>query len=624
VQSLSPLTLANFTAVVVVPKSKIELFYGGIWKTPELIVSYTGGQLLTNLSTSMGGAEPSLSVVAGSWSAEVYNPAAVFHPLHPTSSYTDVFEIGRKVRISAGIRVSGTDYFWPVMYGIIAKVDFNTVASTIQISGFDYSQVLADYKLREGVDLNFGGTRAFAIADGANIVTNGTFDVDLTGWTAYNGIIECVAGGYSGKCLAVSLDEAETDSLGYQRAKATLTGLVVGGKYRANFRVTRGTAVWKQFSLVVGTAENASDVLYSTGRCEDSGWLEVTVDFIATATTLYLALEKSSPGPEAPGSILFDELTIKQVQVREYPMTLTEYPSDPLARGCYLLSEMSSMGPPATYEYYYINEDYSWDRAGSILKFNPDWEMPVQTTVFVAYVYESQSPEDVVWAILANSGLYASAAAAEADAIFSATGITIDRVGFEAGTSGLEAIRRIAERCNYRFYFRYDGKPVFIPKPAIKADGAEDLALLKSHVDDLEYIKNDAEIFNRVTLTGELQDRESKDDLKDKAALMAEVSDATSIAKYGEKNLQITNSLWQTQPVIDAAAAAYLAELKTSKAYLRFALKTRPIPAEWGDTVKVEIPLTPGAGGVVVMERGIARDIKVNRFDRTILLEIAE
>jgi hypothetical protein len=623
VQSLGAATLPDFLSHVTQPRNKLEVYYGGSWQTPGAILSETKDTLMS-ISTSMGGAEPSLSVVAGSWSAEAYNPAAVFHPLHPTSSYTAVFEIGRKVRISAGIRVSGTDYFWPVMYGIIAKVDFNTVASTLQISGFDYSQVLADYKLREGVDLNFGGTRAFAIADGANIVTNGTFDVDLTGWTAYNGIITCVNGGYSGKCLSVELDGGTTDSLGYQRARQTLTGLTVGGKYRATFQVTRGSATWRQFAFVIGTVQNASDVIYSAGRAEESGWLAVTVDFIASAATLYLALEKASPGPEATGSMLFDSLEVKRIQVREYPMTLTEYPAVPLAKGCYLLSEMTDMGPPAVYDYFYINEDFTWDRAGSILKFVPDWEMPVQTTVFVAYVYEAQAPEDVVFAILANCGLYASAAAAEADAIFTATGITIDRVGFEAGTSGLEAIRRIAERCNYRFYFRYDGKPVFIPKPAIKADGLEELALLKSQIADVEYIRNDAEIYNRVTLTGELQDRETKDDLKDKAALTSEVSDATSIAKYGEKNLQITNTLWQTQAVIDAAAAAYLAELKTSKAYIRFGLKTCPIPVEWGDTVEVEIPLTPGVGGVVVTERGIVRDIKVNGFDRTILLEIAE
>jgi hypothetical protein len=300
-------------------------------------------------------------------------------------------------------------------------------------------------------------------------------------------------------------------------------------------------------------------------------------------------------------------------------MTTTEYPDDPAATGCWLLSEMTSMGPPATYDYYYINEDYSWDRAGSILTFNDDWTMPIQTTVYVAYVYEAQAPEDVVWNILANAGLYASAAAAEADAVFTATGITIDRVGFPTGTSGLAAIRLIAERCNYFFYFRYDGKPVFIPKPTIKGAGSEDITLLKNHVASVEYVRNDAELYNRITLTGELLDRQSKDDLGDKGSLTSTASDATSISAYGEKNFSATNTLWQTQVVIDAASAALLADLKDPTRYLNFTLVFCPLPLDIGDTASIQVRLTDAVDVVV---RGIVRDIKINNFSQTITLEI--
>lgn len=623
-RSLLPLTLADFMAAVVSPRNKIELYYSGSWQTPEAIISDTGGKLLVSVSTSLGGSDPQRTVMAGSWSAELYNPAAIFHPLHPSSSYIDVFTIGRKVRISAGLKVSGTDYYWPVMYGIISRVEFDTIGSKISLSGYDYAQVLADYTLRPFVDLNFGGTREFTLADGSNVVSNGSFDVDITGWTAYNGLVSSNASGYSGKCLEVATDDEIEDRLGYQRGKAVLSGLVVGGRYQFSFRSAKGTQNWKKVAFVAGSAEDSSDVFYQQFQVPADGWGEFIGEFIAPASTLYIALEKSSPYPAAAGSMLFDELTIHQVQNRFYPMTTTEYPADPAATGCFLLRMQTDPGPPAVYEDYFVNEDFTWDRDSSTLNFVPDWEMPAAGTNFVAHVYEAWAPEDVIFELLANAGLYADAAAAEADAVFTATGIEIDRVGFEAGTSGLEAIRLIAERCNYQFYFQYDGKPVFRPKPAIKAAGLEDLELGTAHVANLQHVKNDKEFYNRILLTGELQDRETKDDLGDKAELQAEASDVPSIAAFGEKSLSIKNRLWQDQATIDAAAASLLAELKTVKAYIKFSLKSCPIPIEMGETIELDIPLTHGTGGVTVTIRGLVRDIKLTDFDITVTLEIEE
>lgn len=624
-RSLSPLTLADFTAAVVSPRNKIELYYSGSWQTPEAIISDAGGKLLVSVSTSLGGSDPQRTVMAGNWSAEISNPAAIFHPLHPTSSYKGVFSIGRKVRISAGLRVSGTEYLWPVMYGIVARVEFDTIGSKIKLTGYDYAQVLTDYKLREYLDLNFGGVRTFVLADGSNVVPNGTFDVNITGWTAYNGVVSSNASGYSGKCLEVATDDEIEDRLGYQRGKSILTGLVVGGLYQFAFRAALGTQLWREVAFVAGTVENAADVYYQQFQVEEgSGWTECTGEFIASASSIYIALEKSSPAPAASGSMLFDELTIHQVQNRTYPMTTVEYPLEADAKGCFLLRKQVTAGPPATWENYFINEDFTWDRDTSTLTFVPDWEMPDAGAVFVAYVYEAYAPEDIVFFILANCGLYASYSEAKADAVYTATGFMIDRVGFEAGTSGLEAIRIIAERCNYRFFFQYDGKPVFKPKPAIKADGFEDLDLAAAQVANPQYIKNDKELYNRIILTGELQDRESKDDSGDKAALTSEASDAPSIAANGEKALAITNTLWQDQATIDAAAAAMLADLNTAKAYIKHDLSACPLPIEMDDTIEVDVPLVYGTGAVTATERGLVRDIKLENFDLAVTLEIEE
>jgi hypothetical protein len=138
--------------------------------------------------------------------------ASVPNTTHFTYALTHANE-GETADVGGTVSGGIAPTYFSRMHGVISKVEYPT-ATTVRISGFDYAQVLTDYVLQENLDLNFSGTRAFALADGANIVSNGTFDTDLTGWSAYNGLITNENGGHSGKCMAVATDPNITDTLG--------------------------------------------------------------------------------------------------------------------------------------------------------------------------------------------------------------------------------------------------------------------------------------------------------------------------------------------------------------------------------------------------------------------------
>lgn len=679
-QSLGTLVLADLTTPLISPLQKLEVFYESLWQEPHEIIGETQTCLIS-VNTSMAGADPKLSVVAGSWSARIHNPENIFHPLDPTSAgRPDVFVVGTPVRISQGLRrrsaavdtlhravaaniatigtngahglvagnmvfVNGmadpaynglhtvvaaidgthftfdlthaneaetvdaggttqkvTDHYWEVMRGLISEARYSIGDQSIEISGMDYSQVLADYKLRPLLDLQFGDYVDFVLAAGAELVTNGDFDVNTNGWTTGNWCtLTSVAGGVGGgNCCQI-------DWLGdnYVQGRQQINGLTVGQLYTFSGYVKSGTSGNEWFRLNVGVIPGASNY----ARIEDQttgAWVQWSIDFVAQDTTVHVSFEKMS---SIPGNMLFDKISLKAGVQRSYFVGSA-------ATGAWLLRQDLGGG---VWGDFYENEDWTFDNATGILTFAPDWTLPAAGTAFRLYFYEAYAPEEILFTLLYNAGLYASYAAAEADAIYTPTGIVIERPAFADGTTGLEAVRLLAERADYIFYFQYDGRPVFIPKPAIKAPGAEDLALLKNQVAKPEHAKNDLEFYNRIKITGETQSHPVSIGEMESAPIVSSASHGNSIASFGEKNLDISNTLWQSQADADASVLAKLADLKDPKDYLRLDLAFCPIPVEWGDTVKVEVRLS---SGLDVDTYGLVRDIKVSDFVQTVTLEL--
>ncbi len=80
------------------------------------------------------------------------------------------------------------------------------------------------------------------------------------------------------------------------------------------------------------------------------------------------------------------------------------------------------------------------------------------------------------------------------------TGIEIDRVSFNTGTSAFEAIRLLAEVAQYRFYFDYSGNPIFKAKPSI---GASVDTFSDDCIENQEAGENVEEVYNHIIVVGE-------------------------------------------------------------------------------------------------------------------------
>jgi len=174
---------------------------------------------------------------------------------------------------------------------------------------------------------------------------------------------------------------------------------------------------------------------------------------------------------------------------------------------------------------------------------------------------------------------------------YTATGITIDRVQFKAGTTALDAIRLICERCNYRFYFKYDGTPVFKPVGAKKADGDEDFQFTRYQLSEPDYNQDKSEILNYISIEGERSEQPVGQEEKMEGQLKGEASDSSLIPEYGEHTKSIKNHLFQDQESIDSMCNVLLEEYKTPKWYFSFTTPYNPAPLEIWDTLVGEMLL---------------------------------
>jgi len=153
----------------------------------------------------------------------------------------------------------------------------------------------------------------------------------------------------------------------------------------------------------------------------------------------------------------------------------------------------------------YISSDFGYTGATNKFSFYAG-KIPSYngTNNLVVYYFQAQSIEDVVGHILYLAGIFATTGARDtwiANASYvTPTGIEIDRVSFNTGTSAFEAIRLLAEVAQYRFYFDYEGNPIFKPKASIgtAVDTFSDDVISNQDVEeDVE------EVYNHIIVIGE-------------------------------------------------------------------------------------------------------------------------
>lgn len=133
---------------------------------------------------------------------------------------------------------------------------------------------------------------------GTELVTNGTFTTDTTGWTGTNATLASVAGGQAGNCLEVT-DSGSGGGYGYQSITT-----VANQNYTLSYYFKKGSGA----SGALGVCVTAGcKTLYDSGTLTDANWTLKTFNFKATGTTTIISTFSNG----ASGTALFDGITLK-------------------------------------------------------------------------------------------------------------------------------------------------------------------------------------------------------------------------------------------------------------------------------------------------------------------------
>lgn len=634
-QGLAGVTPAELRAAGQEPLLKVEIWVGAAWIN---LCNLGGENYVQDISLSLGGASMTPNPVEGTWSATIVNADGIFHPDHPTSAFKDYLKTERRVRISIGAMYGGAPVYWQRIIGYMDVPVFNAPDMTVSISGGDYMKRLRETELRR--PNNYWGSSATYNSIASDGVIGAEIYVEADAMEIGGGEANNVANWVATNCAFASFADVGGGSAFVGRCinqvprpvrlnNPNVGAAVAGMRYQVKFkhRIVGG----------VGDISFRVRILQASGICIDvrywptDAWKEETFEFLALDT-----------GPiiwRFAVSTTDHDLRLDQFSIKTFVPYWDRY---------YELN--GGFGVPATGPYYVTldsgagaipcwqgegDEDWKYTEdaeAGpdppahpaKIVYFNLNKTVPEGVNNLVIYYFTATPLEDVVARLLWYAGVcdpttdapYANEAAAKARIVAQAEyvdpAIDIDKVWFEAGTNCLEAIKMICERCDYRFYFKYDGSPVFRPKPT--AGAAVFTFVDPKDMTSISTYQEQNEIKNRVVIKGIKQaDAWNKEETMP-SYLTGEASDAASIATYGERTITINNHLFQTQALLDAMCVTLKDEYHEPKWYSDLEEDFNPVPLEMGDNIQWEEQLSPTLD---IIQTGIIRDIKMDSLSTT-------
>lgn len=650
-QSIAPLTTAQLLGKVQKMLYRFEILDDSSnWID---LCGLGGKSYLKSISLQLGGAGVTPDPIAATWSAEIHNKDGIFHPAHPTSAYKTYFRVGRKVRISIGAKYGATTKYWQRLIGWMDEPKFNHSSRSVSLSGSDYMTKLTDTTLKQpnnywGTTETFSsvataevyGSEMYAEADVLDIA--GEAD-NITNWTMTGSCFSKLtdSGGGSTYVAVIEKPNGATSCWAYN----TNIGSVTQGKtYEVSFKWKSGggshtlTANLYSYDAGLGKQIALAQGLTSAGTT----WHTCVMHGDATQTGT-AGLEFKVDGASAGvAGFRIDQVSIREVTSR----TNTAHAMPLTCNGVYFVTYDAGDGNgPLPMWYGDDNRGWYFDAANKVWHFDDKFWVVDGTNNIVVYYFTSQSLVNVVADILAKGpddstggvGLYANRAAALAAMSYTDPAVTIPKVWFEDGATGLEAVKQVCERVNYRFWLAYDGTPTFQPAPTA---GSPALDLTSwGHLAELSDYQDLTEIRNAVTIQGIERGAFSTAEDKVTSRLTSTATDGTSISAYLERDETITNNLFQDQISLDAATAARKAAFKDPKWYAELTLAYCPVPIELGDTITWRMRLSERYGWPLYAEAiygeatynnaevemtrtGIVRDIQIDGGQATYKVEL--
>lgn len=633
------------------PKIKLEIeIAAGVWINICNLWDPAAGKLknyLKDISFSSGGARMTSDPIAGEFSAVINNKGNIFHPYHPNSGRQGYFRAGRKVRISLGGNYpasgpwAGGDEYWQRIIGYMDEPEFSSDTFEVTIKGLDYMRVLADIKFDKEVS-TYGATPIDnywgAIKTFNSITTEGAVGPELylendameIGGGEANSVVNWILSGIfigfasflDGGGGSTWVGNAGTAAFPGNWVKnldvCTPANLTQGLQYKYEFKYQRvagaTTATFRAEQSVGVIAQNEVDP-------GDGLWHQDHIYFTALETgPLIIKIIFN----DAVSQWKVDQFSVKQVT----PAPWHRYDMSGLGcTGIYYVELDEGAGFQPVWPGKQKGEGWYFDKDTEQFYFDEDKAISAGVANLRIYYYTAQMAEWVISDILVKSGVnnYANRAAAWADMGNPPTGVQIDRVWFDAGTSYTDAIKKICERCEpkgWTFYFDWQGKPRFVPIPSPGV--ATFVPFLPQHIKSPRIHQDTNEIRNKIVIEGEKRAELVGWQDNMPSELRDEKSDNASIIIYGEHTRSIRNHLFQDLASITNMCTNLLAEQKDPKWYLDFDMPYNAVPLVLGDTIQVSelLDINLAIGIRFAVHTCIIRESDISLYDVTYRCQI--
>jgi len=593
--------------------------------------------------------------IAGQFSAVINNEGNIFHPNHP-SPYAGYFQAGRYIKIYiGGIYATGGPKRWKRIAGIIDEPDFASDTYELAIKGLDLMKFLSDMKFTKEFSAypftpidNFWGTllttdsqatttwgpELYVGADAANPTPPPGGEVNGIGlWVVHSGApltqvnSQGQIGGWSFWELEFVADPPlpPPDPLPFSLASLRYPdafNAAAGQEYYVTFKYTRTAGVQGDARLNVGMIAGVElqGSSWPLDPPTNNVWHTGSFSFTYAAGGL-ITIAIYTGVRATPATWRIDNISIMAVlgNVIKY------YDMNALSGGtCTGIYHVELDGEPE-WPGKQKGEGWYYDIATNRFWFDEDKVVATGGNNLDIYYYTAQKAEEVVADILAKAGLYANRAAALAAMGPPVTTVSMNRVWFNAGSTYINAIKKLCERCNYRFYFNWNGVPVFVTAPV--AGPPVFTTFLPQHIRSPRLYQDKNEIRNRIVIEGEKIAELVGWEENMPSELKGEAFDAGSIATYGEHTLNIRNHLFQDQASIydsgtgTGMCATLLAAYKDPKWYLDFETPYNAVPLVLGDTIRVQ-ELLDIAGPITVTHTCLIRNADVSQFNVTYKCQI--
>lgn len=589
-----------------------------------------------SFSISLGGASPTPNPIGGKWSVTLFNEGGIFHPYHG-GAYAGYCVTGRKIRITIGGTYAADPHIpWQRIIGYMEEPKFSAPDYRVNISGGDYMKLLEDAQFHE-LDNYWGdekpfpswpstglmGDEMYTLGDAMDTADTGApgFENIHDDWDDTNCILDWLAeaGKYVGEVIvqAAPQPRIEHPDIGAhagagKKYRVRFRHLIVGGDGNLGLRIQISQAALIKQMLYFPTDEWAEETFYFVATNDDP--IKLRFRFPAVAHVVWL-----------------DDISV--LEYIPYEERIYELGGlDPLSKGPFHVTYDDGGGFDPVQQ---GEEDEGWYYAqiGDYVFFDLnkvviDGTGPPPLDNVVIHYFTATSPEDAIARILylakvpnPTDGLpYADVDAAEtAMAInLDPTGIIVDKIWFEEGSTFLDAIRMLCELTDHRFHFAWNGQPIFKDRPTV-AVGADFAFTSPAHIASSKIYQSRSEIKNRIVIKGNKQAEPGNRDDTTPSELKGEEHNDVSIGSYGERTMTITNHLFQDQTELNQMCVDLLARNKDPKWYADLKIPFNPVPLELGDTIEWEERINHTTN---VTKKGIIRDIKITKFKTTYKCEI--